>query len=585
MQRRLFGTILIWVLAVLFQSTSANALVKFDFEQKFFSEPGQPVLDHYLLKENGVYHLFYLRGNPAFSIGHATSPDLIHWTLQPPVLSPGTWDAKLWAPHLFKHPSGNGWVMFYTGVNTSNSQQTGFAWSPDLYWWSKYPEPVYHPDPAWAEWSETYFTHGRDPHVMEHDGQYYMFNTAKTWTNRGAVACAVSPNLFQWTDIGPAYVHYTWHVLESIFVMERNGKFHMFFTEEGVNGTSHMSSDSLLSGWDVLANRRIIDLGHAPQVSEMPGGAEIFSRHGVYNDLHGVQMYTIRFDTLQWVGDIPSPWKPWPLEDSWISVDGTGFVAQPVFGNNPYVRGEDVEPTYQGNCWIGTKERYTGPMGFGTPGSQQGDVATGVIHSKPFTVSGYSMNLLVGGTDNIDSCYVALVDSASGAVLCKSTGTGVDEMTRRYWDISPCVGKRAYIEIADRSDVGHINVDDIVESADPLDGGAGNGRGRRDFNQTGSQQAAMKPVPQLFQNTPNPFNPATRISFDLPAPADVTLEVFDVNGKRIRTLFDGHRDRGVHSETWDGTDSRGNRVSSGVYFYRLTVDGGHVFTKKMALLK
>jgi len=89
----------------------------------------------------------------------------------------------------------------------------------------------------------------------------------------------------------------------------------------------------------------------------------------------------------------------------------------------------------------------------------------------------------------------------------------------------------------------------------------------------------------LFQNTPNPFNPATRISFDLPAPADVTLEVFDVNGKRIRTLFDGHRGRGVYSETWDGTDSRGNSVASGVYFYRLTVDGGPVFTRKMALLK
>jgi hypothetical protein len=569
----------------MFQSTPAGALVKFDFEQKFFTEPGQSVLDHYLLEVDGVYHLFYLRGNPALSIGHAVTTDLVHWTLEPQVLYPGSWDAKLWAPHLIQNPSGPGWIMYYTGVSSTGSQQTGVAFSPDLYNWSKYPFPVYHPDPAWAEWSSTYFTHGRDPHVVENNGQHYLFNTATTWTNKGAVACATSSDRVNWTDIGPAYVHYTWHVMESIFVTKRNDKFHMFFTEETVNGTSHMSSDSLLSGWDVIANRRIIDMGHAPQVSKMSGGAEIFSRHQIYNDLHGLQMYTLRFDTLQWFGDIPSPYKPWGLAADWTQVEGNAFTFQPIFGNNPYVRGEAVAPTYVGNCWIGTKERYTGPIGFGIPGASQGDTPVGVIRSRTFTIEGYSMNLLVGGSNNPDSCYVALVANGTGAILCKSTGLGVEEMDRRYWDLYPHAGKDAYLEIVDRSPNGHINVDDIIERPDRLTLAQGDGKSKRKPATATERTTPDGAAVVLRQNTPNPFNPTTMIAFELPAPARVVLDVFDVGGALVDRLAEGPWAAGPHRVTWDGTDASGEPVSSGVYFYRLTVDGRVAATRKMALLK
>jgi predicted GH43/DUF377 family glycosyl hydrolase len=569
----------------------ALALVRFDFEQKFFSELGYPVLDHYLFQKDGLFHLYYLRGNPAVNIGHATSADLVHWTLEPPILEPGpagSFDSKaLWAPHIWF--SGSTWFLYYTGVNTSNSQQTGVALSNNLVNWFKLPWPLYHPDPAWAEWSPDSFTHGRDPHVFAYGGKYYMLLTAKTNTNLGAVACAESPDLVDWTDIGPLYVHNTWHVMESVFLKERAGKFHMFFTEETVYGTSHMSSDSLFSGWDI-GNRRLIDIGHAAQISLTEGGEEIFSRHNVYNDNHGVLRYIIRFDTLSWTSDIPAPYKPWPLEADWDVVTGNAFPFQPTFGNNPYVRNEDVATTHEGDCWVGTYEAYSGPMGFGQAGGVQGDTRTGIMRSRTFSLTARSISVLVGGGDYPDECYVALVDATTGAVLFKETGRNDDEMDRRYWDTRLLNGRSVYVEIADLSTAafGHINVDDIVESnavvGPPLGGGDG-GSKKRVFAPTAGLSPVAPAVPRLQQNRPNPFNPTTLIAYETPRAGTARIDVYDADGALVRRLVDGPVSAGAHSTSWDGTDAHGRRVASGVYFYRYVFDGEIVRTRKMTVVK
>jgi hypothetical protein len=75
---------------------------------------------------------------------------------------------------------------------------------------------------------------------------------------------------------------------------------------------------------------------------------------------------------------------------------------------------------------------------------------------------------------------------------------------------------------------------------------------------------------ELSQNQPNPFNPSTTIRFSLPASEEVGLAIYAADGKLVRMLVDGVRERGAHSATWDGRDMAGNPVSSGVYFYRLT---------------
>jgi hypothetical protein len=89
----------------------------------------------------------------------------------------------------------------------------------------------------------------------------------------------------------------------------------------------------------------------------------------------------------------------------------------------------------------------------------------------------------------------------------------------------------------------------------------------------------------LYQNVPNPFNPTTVIRYDVPeAGTHVTLQVFDVQGRLIATLVDGVQTAGRMTATWDGTDRRGGRVASGIYFCRM-IAGNFVQARKMLLIK
>ncbi len=89
---------------------------------------------------------------------------------------------------------------------------------------------------------------------------------------------------------------------------------------------------------------------------------------------------------------------------------------------------------------------------------------------------------------------------------------------------------------------------------------------------------------QLHQNYPNPFNPSTVISYEIPRSSFTTMAVYNIMGQEVRTLINERQSSGHHTVTWDGRDSHGNPVASGVYFYRLTTsDVSH--TKKMLLLK
>ncbi len=89
---------------------------------------------------------------------------------------------------------------------------------------------------------------------------------------------------------------------------------------------------------------------------------------------------------------------------------------------------------------------------------------------------------------------------------------------------------------------------------------------------------------RLAQNVPNPFNPATTVSFFLPSRAGVRLDVFDVSGKFVATLVDEVRGSGSSEVSWNGTNASGENVSSGIYFYRLTA-GKETISRKMILLR
>ncbi len=104
---------------------------------------------------------------------------------------------------------------------------------------------------------------------------------------------------------------------------------------------------------------------------------------------------------------------------------------------------------------------------------------------------------------------------------------------------------------------------------------------------TVEDDADLPSLPQRFALrgcAPNPFNPTTTIFFDLPAEARVKLAVYDLSGRRVRTLIDGNMAAGRHSQQWDGTDDAGRQVASGVYLCRM-ISSVFADTKRMTLVK
>jgi len=88
----------------------------------------------------------------------------------------------------------------------------------------------------------------------------------------------------------------------------------------------------------------------------------------------------------------------------------------------------------------------------------------------------------------------------------------------------------------------------------------------------------------LGQNFPNPFNPETKIKYELSENTDVVLTIFDINGRVVRILVKDNESAGEKIVTWDGKDTSGRLMSSGIYFYRLEA-GQYTSTKRMVLLK
>ena len=88
----------------------------------------------------------------------------------------------------------------------------------------------------------------------------------------------------------------------------------------------------------------------------------------------------------------------------------------------------------------------------------------------------------------------------------------------------------------------------------------------------------------LLYNCPNPFNPSTKIIFELSKKMTVGIEIFSIDGKHIKTLINQKLNKGQHSAVWSGENSSGDFVSGGIYIYRITSDN-YSKSKKMILLK
>ncbi len=89
----------------------------------------------------------------------------------------------------------------------------------------------------------------------------------------------------------------------------------------------------------------------------------------------------------------------------------------------------------------------------------------------------------------------------------------------------------------------------------------------------------------LYGNYPHPFNPNTTIRYSLKDKSKVIVQIYDVTGQLIRTLFDGVKNSGTFSIEWDGRNNRGELQATGIYFYRLKIGNNYNVSKKMVLLR
>ncbi len=95
-------------------------------------------------------------------------------------------------------------------------------------------------------------------------------------------------------------------------------------------------------------------------------------------------------------------------------------------------------------------------------------------------------------------------------------------------------------------------------------------------------------IPEVLEisgNYPNPFNPATTIKYSLVDPAQVTVEIYNVKGQKVKTIDKGFTPRGNHEVVWNGDDNNNTPAASGVYFYNFKINGKSKKIRKCMLLK
>jgi hypothetical protein len=112
------------------------------------------------------------------------------------------------------------------------------------------------------------------------------------------------------------------------------------------------------------------------------------------------------------------------------------------------------------------------------------------------------------------------------------------------------------------------------------------------YEYTGTTFISDKNVPDnmyLYQNFPNPFNPVTNIEYHVPESQRVNIKIYDILGREVTTLVNEYKSAGKHTVLWDGKNTAGQQVDTGVYFYRLSVtdsQGNNFFhTRKMLMIK
>lgn len=108
---------------------------------------------------------------------------------------------------------------------------------------------------------------------------------------------------------------------------------------------------------------------------------------------------------------------------------------------------------------------------------------------------------------------------------------------------------------------------------------------RLNSEEVNSNENLVQIVDYNLNNYPNPFNPTTTINFSIQSDSEIELNIFNIKGQKVKTLINNDCTNGNHTIMWNGEDEFGKPVSSGVYYYKLNINGKTEAVKKCLLLK
>ncbi len=173
--------------------------------------------------------------------------------------------------------------------------------------------------------------------------------------------------------------------------------------------------------------------------------------------------------------------------------------------------------------------------------------------------------------------YRSVIDGYCYRQLAVSTGTG----DPGYGEDNDCPTTSIVPAIASDFEAG---IKWLLNISDPLNLGLCVDPCLNPQDAPGAPDGSGPAVNAVYESRPNPFNPRTTIRFSLAQAGLARLVIYDVGGRKARTLADGLLSAGPHSLVWDGTDDLGRRVASGVYWSRLTA-GDYSSNRRMVVLK
>ena len=291
------------------------------FNEGFRPISGQ-VADFTVVEHAGRYHFFYIErrlteGTPFFPgneiyFGHASTPDLCHWEVHDPVMliRPGTWEgAHVWAPFVLWY-SGR-FIMAYTGVNASLSQDIGLAESDELFAWRRFESNPISParNRRWSFWRTDGIASCRDPHLLIHEDLVYMTYTANTRAGASCIALASTADFRTWQDHGPILIGtadgYEPHLagghpkgqLESSNLLYRCGRWRLLVQEKrrDMDVRNWIYESDRMDRFDYAAGREFWRDAYTVEVVRDRGTVSLLACTG-----------TIRFGAVDWSEERPT---------------------------------------------------------------------------------------------------------------------------------------------------------------------------------------------------------------------------------------------------------------------------------------